>query len=278
MNYGPEKLVQETGEGNGAFGREDGAGHQAHRRSSGRRDHRHSARRRQEIRTVGSGSRREGQGGNYEHSGRCESANLANKAKREITDEANKAKREINDEANKAKREIKGGLNQVKAEVQSGVKQVKAEAEKVPGQVKEEIKDIVQELGELASGKVFRAALKAVKTFKSKADELAKKKPQLVKSINKVGFKINLNIVVLKYSDFYSRANEIAAVLTKLAENPPELRRSTITSAIIALAPSETEPGFKIPIFPSGFSFPGMSNDLLAEFVDTALEAAGVPE
>ena len=204
--------------------------------------------------------------------------NLANKAKREITDEANKAKREINDEANKAKREIKGGLNQVKAEVQSGVKQVKAEAEKVPGQVKAEIKDIVQELGELASGKVFRAALSAAKTFKSKADELAQKKPQLVKSINKVGFKINLNIVVLKYSDFYSRADEIAAVLTKLAENPPELRRSTITSAIIALAPSETEPGFKIPIFPSGFSFPGMSNDLLAEFIDTALEAAGVPE
>ena len=204
--------------------------------------------------------------------------NLANKAKGEIEGAANKAKREITDEATKAKNEIKGGLNQVKSEVESGVKQVKVEAEKLPGRVKDEITNVLQELGELASGKVFRAALSAVKTFKSKADELAKKKPQLVKSINKVGFKINLNIVVLKYSNFYFRADEIAGVLTKLVENPPELRRSTITTAIIALAPSETEPGIKIPIFPSGFSFPGMSNDLLAEFIDTALEAAGVPE
>ena len=218
--------------------------------------------------------------------------NLANKAKQEIEGAANDAKNQIKVAANDAERslrvvqhDIEGVAQKAKGEMETTSKQVVEAGKKVDDaagalgeKVKEEVEALITHLTQIASGQVFRMALVAVKAFKSKADALRKSNPVLVKSIDKIGFKINLNILILKYSSFYSRADEIAGVLTKLAEHPPELRRSTITSAIVALAPSDLEPGAQLPFLPSGFSFPGVSNDLIAELLDTALEAAGVPE
>ena len=222
----------------------------------------------------------------------------------------NNLKKETEHQINRVKWHTGQGIKQVQGEAKNGVSQVKKETDGFVKSAKREIEDesnramsglqgaldqipdiddaIQAFLDELAKG-FSKQGLKVTRSMVRKAkEELDKIKgdDEIIDDINAFGFDLAIGPVTLGYDHFYTRADNLIAVLDSFANNPPAIRRSQIIPLIDALGPTTVNLGLDIKFafgassdaLGFGFSIKDIPLRAFTRLGDVLLKELGVPK
>ena len=210
--------------------------------------------------------------------------------------------RQVEDGVKKVGNEVESGIKTVGHEVEDSVKKVAHEAEdglkkaahEIEETFEERLPDLVEDalenvLNELARA-VTKEGLKAIRSIVHAADrdltKLKEDKPGLVGAIDNLGFSMEIGPITLAYSGFYTRIDDIAEVLDRYVNEPPEFRREPIIQMIGALGPDTVDLGASVQVMALvvgskelgiGGSLDTISIELFEEIADAILEELGVP-
>lgn len=205
-----------------------------------------------------------------------------------IKDQLKDLKREVLDEVrDRADGIVKRGVSE--AEDTFARKIPDLVTEKLPGVVEDKIPELIgraiAELSEEAMKPVLRKAANAARDWHSSMDRLAKSKPELVGAIDSLGFSLNLKLnaeITLSYSGFYTRAQEVAGILDRYANDGIKPRRRDIIGFIEATGPTSVDLGIGAELSlgvdaGASFTLDSIPLKLFTELGDIALEKMGVP-
>ena len=173
---------------------------------------------------------------------------LAGKAKHEIEGAANKAKHEIGGTANSAKHEIEAVAKDAKKEVQGGLNQVKDEVEKLPKHAEDALQEAMNALFKAISKEGLKKVRDLARTTSHEMGKLRESKPDLVDSIDALGFSVELGPLTLSWSEFYERSEEVSTALDTFISHPPELRRRPILQLIEGIGPTTIDAGLSVQV------------------------------
>ena len=213
----------------------------------------------------------------------------------EIRGGLRKAGSEIEGGIKKAGREVEGGVKSVGREVEGGVRKVGREVEdgivkKLPELVTETLPDVLgkalQALASEAVKPILKAAAREVREFRTDMEALAESDPELVDAINALGFSVTLKLnaeIVLSYSGFYARAQEVAGILDRYGNDGIAVRRRDIIGFIDAIGPTAVDLGVGAELSlgvdaGAKFSMDAIPLKLFTRLGDRALKRLGVPE
>ena len=159
--------------------------------------------------------------------------------------------------------------------------------ERIPEKIEEFIDSAVAELAEAITREGLKKVRDVVKTTDRELSKLAINKPDLIDSINSLSVYVEIGPMTLNYSGFFTRVDNIAEILDKYVNEPPELSRRAIIEFVNAMGPTSVNMGLSIQVMALvvgskelgiGGGLGDIELALFTELGDIILEKIGVPE
>lgn len=187
----------------------------------------------------------------------------------------------------KAYTSIHGVIDQTNKEIAKIGPAVKTELDKLSDAAEQAVKDALQEVAKKGLQEVAQKGLEAVNTTKKELNKLRTNKPELVDSIDSLGFDLEVGPISLSYSNFYNRAEILSDALEIQSKNPTKFRRKPLLEFIESVGPDSVDLGISISLaalvvsskeLGVGLKFKEIQLKLFLELGDIILEKLGIPE
>ena len=202
----------------------------------------------------------------------------ADKVSHEAKHDADKVESAADTVADELKKIADAGDEQVRRLTDVNVELLRKAGDEIANDLEHGFEKVVETLTSEAVRKGLQLAEKALSFVDHELDAFEKSHPKLIEHVNEIGDSIVLGPIVLNYSRFYERADEMLKVIRETLADGWKLTRHFVVSLITALAPTSIDINATIDFFSSfGDKLKTIPVDVFESIADKVLEHLGVP-
>ena len=203
----------------------------------------------------------------------------AHEVEHEVTHDAHQVEHTADQVGDEIQKIIDAGDKQVARLATSTADLLKKAGDEIEKDIEHAASVAVNQLTGAAVQKGLHEAAAVLSLVNKGLKELAKDMPALVNHINQMGDSIVLGPIVLRYQNFYSRADKLLDVINETLKAGFKLTRHFIINLIAGLGPDSIDIDAEIVFFSRfGIDLTNIDIDVFTAIADKVLDELGVPE